>query len=104
MKVQLHEQAQVDIDDAALWYDEHEPGLGDEFLADVDRRLSSLPDQSEVWPLWPGTRSRRYPVRRRLLARFPYGIAYQVVGDTIVVLAVAAHKKRPRHWADRIQR
>jgi hypothetical protein len=35
---------------------------------------------------------------------FPYGIAYQIVGDAIVVLAIAAHKKRPRHWADRIQR
>jgi hypothetical protein len=32
VKVQLHERAQADIDDAALWYDEHEPGLGDEFL------------------------------------------------------------------------
>jgi hypothetical protein len=36
VKVQLHERAQVDIDEAALWYDEQEPGLGDEFLADVD--------------------------------------------------------------------
>jgi hypothetical protein len=45
-----------------------------------------------------------HQVRRRLLSRFPYGIAYQVIDDTVVVVAVAAHKKRPRYWADRIQR
>ncbi|MEY4580847.1 MAG: hypothetical protein RL701_5550 [Pseudomonadota bacterium] len=66
--------------------------------------MTSLLSQSETWPLWPGVRRRKRPVRRRLLSRFPYAIAYQVINDTIVVLAVAAHKKRPRFWTERIQR
>jgi hypothetical protein len=102
VKVQLHEEAQLDIDEAALWYDEQDPGLGDEFLAELDLVLAGLSLQPEVWPVWPGSRARKYPVRRRLLVRFPYGIAYQIVGNTIV--AVAADKRRPGYWASRAKR
>ena len=104
MKVRLHAQAYTDVDEAALWYDEQEAGLGDEFLAEVNAYLVSLTDQPETWPLWPGVRPRMHPVRRRLLSRFPYAIAYQVIDNSIVVLSVAAHRKRPRYWANRIQR
>ena len=101
MKVQLHEEALLEIEEAAVWYQAQEPGLGDQFLADVNQRLDGLALRPKRWPLWPGTRAVKYPVRRRLLARFPYGIAYQIVGDVVVVLAVAAHKRRPRYWASR---
>lgn len=104
MKVQLHEEARLDIDEAARWYDEQEPGLGDELLAELDRRIAGLVRQPEVWPVWPQTRPGKYPVRRRLLARFPYAIAYQVVDGTIVVVAFAAHKRRPRYWSSRVTR
>jgi plasmid stabilization system protein ParE len=103
VRVQLHEEAQRDIDKASLWYEEQEPGLGDEFLAEVHRRFAELAGQPEVWPVWPGSRAGRYPVRRRLVHRFPYAIAYQTVGDTIVVVAVAADKQRPRYWSSRIE-
>ena len=104
MIVQLHEEAQRDLDEAAVWYDDQEPGLGDEFLAEVDQRIAGLALRPEIWPLWPGVRVGKYPVRRRLLVRFPYGIAYQIVGTVVVVLALAAHKKRPRYWASRTKR
>jgi hypothetical protein len=32
VKVRLHEQAVADIDEAAIWYDEQEAELGDQFL------------------------------------------------------------------------
>jgi toxin ParE1/3/4 len=104
VKVRLHEQAYDDVDEAAQWYDEQEQGLGDEFLAELNAYLASLIERPEAWPLWSGARSRKHPVRRRLLSRFPYGIACQVIDDTVVVVAVAAHKKRPGYWAGRIQR
>lgn len=104
MNVRLHAEALLDIDEAALWYEEQEPGLGDEFLAELNGRFAALVEQPTMWPLWPGTRAGKYPVRRRLLARFPYAIAYQVLGDTIVIVAVAADKKRPRFWESRVSR
>jgi hypothetical protein len=102
--VRLHEAAQLDIEEAALWYDNQEPGLGDELLAEVNQRIAGLALRPETWPLWPGARVGKYPVRRRMLGRFPYGIAYQIVGDVVVILALAAHKRRPRYWASRAQR
>jgi hypothetical protein len=104
VKVRLHEQAYNDVEEAALWDDEQESGLGDEFLAEVDAYVASLPEQAEIWPRWPGARSRKFPVRRRVLSRFPYAIAYQVIEDVVVVLSVASHRMRPRYWANRIQR
>lgn len=104
MKIRLHEQAYNDVDEAARWYDEQEPGLGDDFLAELNAYFTSLVDSPGVWPLWPGARQAKYAVRRRLLARFPYALAYQLVEDTIIVVAVAPHKKRPRYWSGRIER
>lgn len=104
MKLRLHERAYDDVNEAAGWYEEQEPGLGDEFLAELNAYLRSVAESPEVWPLWPGARLRKYPVRRRLLARFPYAVAYQIVEDTIIVVAVAAHKRRPRYWSGRTQR
>jgi toxin ParE1/3/4 len=104
VKIRLHEEAQQDITEAALWYDEQVAGLGDEFLAEVDQRIAGLIDRPHAWPVWPRTRQSRFPVRRRLMKRFPYGIAYQVVDETVVVIAVAAHRRRPRYWASRAAR
>lgn len=104
MIVRLYEQALHDIDSAAQWYDQQEAGLGNEFVAEVDQHLAALVAQPEIWPLWPNVSHGRYPVRRRLLTRFPYAFAYQVLNQTVVVLAVAAHKRKPQYWSERIQR
>lgn len=106
MKVQLHEEAQLHIVRRRSGTMSRITGLGDEFLAELDLVLAGHSLQPEVWPVWPGSRARKYPVRRRLLVRFPYGIAYQIIGNTIIVVAVAANKRRPRprYWASRAKR
>jgi toxin ParE1/3/4 len=104
VKIRLLAQALADLDEAAIWYEDQQQGLGDEFMAEIGQHFSLLVENPAIWPLWPRARSRRHPVRRLLLSRFPYGIAYQVIDDTIVVLSVAAHKKRPRFWSGRAQR
>ena len=71
MIVRLHEQALHDIDGAAQWYDQQGAGLGDELVAEIDQHLAALVARPEMWPLWPNVSQGRYPVRRRLLARFP---------------------------------
>lgn len=104
MRIRLHKGALADLDGAALWYEEQQVGLGDEFLAEFGHGLRLVAATPHVWPLWPRARRRTSPVRRFLLARFPYAIAYQVIDGSIIVLSVAAHKQRPRYWSGRVQR
>ena len=104
MRIRLHKGALADLDEATLWYEDQQIGLGGEFLAEVGRGLGLIAETPHVWPLWRRARRRQSPVRRFLLGQFPYGIAYQVIDESIVVLSVAAHKQRPRYWSGRVQR
>jgi len=44
-----------------------------------------------AWPTWPG----RKDLRVRVLPRFPFSLVYGVVSSTVVVIAVAHHRRRP---------
>jgi len=88
--------AQREVDDAVEWYNQQAPGLGREFLDELDRavrRATAFPmSGTEIEP----------GVRRCLVARFPYGVLYGLDGETIVVVAVAHLHREPRYWVGRI--
>lgn len=80
---------------AADRYDEEEPGLGDRFLASVERALEGI----FLGPRrWPRIDDRHH---RRLVARFPFSVIYRIVDDRPVVIAIAHHKRHPDYWRRR---
>jgi hypothetical protein len=80
---------------AADRYDAEDPGLGDRFLASVERTLEGI----ILAPLrWPRIDDRHH---RRLVARFPFSVIYRIEDDIPVVVAVAHHKRHPDHWRQR---
>lgn len=82
---------------AAVWYyDEQRPGLGAEFVDEVEATIERIKQFPEAWhPL--SQRSRRCRTRR-----FPYGVIYQVKSDHILIVAVADLRRDPQHWNDRL--
>ncbi len=77
-----HPLAKADIEREARWYDAQKPGLGSDFLDEVNRALRAI-----------GGQPKRYSVRfrdwrRANLRRFPHAIFYQIFGDDPVVFAV----------------
>jgi toxin ParE1/3/4 len=91
-------EAEEELALAGEWYEERQPGLGVEFVAEVDEALSGIGDQPEAWPLWRSDR----PYRKRTLARFPYVIFYSLVAADLVEIAAIAHgKRRPGYWVER---
>jgi plasmid stabilization system protein ParE len=75
-------KAELDISNAAVWYEHERPGLGHRFLDELDELL----EQIERSPLqFPEIESE---VRRGLLRRFPYGVYFVVGSRGTVVLAV----------------
>lgn len=101
MQIDLHPDARAELRDAAIWYDDQQRGLGDAFVLEVQSVLIRLADAPASFPAWPGM-SRKPPViRRAILQRFPYVIAFEAHELRIWVLAIAHSKRRPLYWMDR---
>jgi len=101
VKVVLLAEAEAELDDAASWYDERREGLGDELLRAVREALLVISEAPESWPRWPTAPARIPPLRRFVLPRFPYAIAYQVHTDFVSVLGIVHGKRKPLYWIGR---
>jgi toxin ParE1/3/4 len=97
-----HHEARAELTAAAEWYEARRTGLGQDFVAEVDRALLVIQDNPETWPRWPGVKAR-VPVRKFVLQRFPFAIPYLVHDETIIVLAVAHGRRRPGYWLSRLR-
>ena len=95
-KVPIHfaAAAKADFRDAVLWYEEQRPGLGDEFTRVLRAAAHLIAGGPERWPARQG-------LRRYVLRRFPYTIAYRFAGGFVEILAVAHHSRDPASWKDR---
>jgi plasmid stabilization system protein ParE len=84
LKIRL--AAEADMAEAAQWYNQRWPGLGEKFLREVDQAIARVLENPLAFPVI----RRRHEVRRVLTQRFPYRIFFSLKGDTIVVHAVLA--------------
>lgn len=91
-------EAEADITEAALWYDEREAGLGLELTLEVRAAIR----RAVEGPLHHLLLRKRPEVRRILARRFPYRIFFIVRDDAIVVLAVIHAARHDRHWRERL--
>jgi plasmid stabilization system protein ParE len=92
-------EAEADISDAAVWYDDRESGLGMDLISEVSSAISRALTNPESF-----RRVRRNPeVRRVLTRRFPYRIFYIVRSDAIVVFAILHAARHDRIWKHRAQ-
>lgn len=87
--------ARAEFDGAALWYEERRPGLGRQFVAEVERALGSAAETPRRFPL------RHEDIRCVQVRRFPYSIFYREEQDRIVVLAVFHARREPVIWQQR---
>ena len=78
-RIVLLPEAEEDLDAAFWWYEERDPGLGDEFLRCVEESLSRVAANPLMFPL------RFDNSRRVLIRRFPYAIYFEHDPETIVV-------------------
>lgn len=94
-EVRLRPEAEQDVAEAALWYEVNEPGLGAQFVDQVQATLSTVAEQPSAFTAVHKT------VRRALVKRFPFGVFYQVVKDGVIVIAVLHGSRHPRAWKER---
>jgi plasmid stabilization system protein ParE len=68
--------------------------LGAEFVLAVDAAIAKLIEAPGRWPLFAGA-------RRDILRRFSYNVIYRVDKESIHILAIAHHSRRPMYWGRR---
>ncbi|MGN6185198.1 MAG: type II toxin-antitoxin system RelE/ParE family toxin [Thermoanaerobaculia bacterium] len=92
------EEADAEFQETIRFYDEQVAGLGDRFIQDVERTIAHIRDYPESGVLV----SRR--LRKRILHTFKYSILYFNAPTEIIVVAIAAHKRKPGFWRNRLHR
>jgi toxin ParE1/3/4 len=96
LDVTYHRLAELELSDAAQYYETESPGLGTAFLNEIGRCTAAIVEHPEAGTLVRGS------VRRRLLHRFPYGILYSYTTTSIRILAIMNLKRRPNYWVGRM--
>lgn len=98
-QVRYHRLAEEEAAEALVWYESQQPGLGDRLIGELERAEVAISKSPETWPIWPETKPE-IGIRRFLLSRFPFGVAY-IIDDSPIIIAVVHLRRRPLYWLDR---
>jgi len=84
--------AEEDLIEAYGWYEEQRPGLGSDWILNVEATLRNVERHPEAFSMIRGE------VRRAFIRRFPYGVFYLVEQERIIVLAILHASRDPKRW------
>jgi toxin ParE1/3/4 len=97
-RVIVRGRAKADVRKAAGWYERQRPGLGREFVAEVDATLNRVAESPYQYQVL------HREARRAIVRRFPYGAFYRIEGDKVVVFGVIDLRQDPATWQARLPR
>jgi toxin ParE1/3/4 len=89
--------AAEDVIEAAAWYEERTPGLGEELIDEILRAIRRAGSNPELFRIL----RREGEIRRVLTDLFPYRIFFSVDGGTLFVHAVLHGARHDRRWMTR---
>lgn len=78
---------------AAEDYDEKVPGLGSEFLEEINSAIGRILQFLNAWGVL------KEPLRHCLVRRFPYAIIYEILNsDEVMIVSVFHLHRNPESW------
>ena len=90
MRLVLHPKVHSDIHAIMEYYERVAyPALADDFYGELRRFMLRAAARPESFSI------RRCELRRVNLQRFPYHFLFRIVGDTVRILVVRHHRRRP---------
>ena len=93
--IAFHPEALEELQDQAVYYEERSQDLGARFTAQVEAAATLAASM-------PGIGSPyKHRTRRVFPKDFPFSIVYREIGEAVVVIAVAAFRRKPGYWRDR---
>ena len=95
--IKYHEAAEVELLNEIGYLELRAKGLGRRFYAEVlraERLISQFPESAaEI----------KTDIRKRLLRKFRYSLIYSRDKDSLLILALAHHSRRPEYWVGRVR-
>ena len=88
-------EAEIDVFEAALWYEGERDGLGGEFLDAVREVLGHVQLAPLRFPIVSGG------IHRAMLRRFPFGVFFVVDEEWSTIIAVMHLHRDPASWERR---
>ncbi|MBX3243363.1 MAG: type II toxin-antitoxin system RelE/ParE family toxin [Acidobacteria bacterium] len=95
MRQRFHPEALEEFEQAAVYYEQQEPGLGDHFIQVIETAIESIINAPEMWPIL------ETPIRRRLTRTFPYAVLYAIDADHLLIIAIMHCSRQPDYWRSR---
>ncbi len=96
LRVPSHPDADIELEEAAFFYEDSAEGLGDDFLEDFEQTLKRIMAAPNRYRIVHGN------ARQLRLRRFPFNVVYEEYESNIYILAVAHVRRRPFYWRQRI--
>jgi hypothetical protein len=88
--LEIQPEAEVEIDDAYLYYEDKRIGLGKEFLDHLDHYLQIICEYPKHFPV----KNKKF--REAYLIRFPYLVIYEIEKNKVVVYSVFNTPQNPK--------
>lgn len=93
---EIHPEADQEAVAAAEWY-QSQAGLGKEFLLAVATAIEKVCADTAAQELIRGN------IRRRRVLIFPYDVIFIDKHQSVRIIAIAHHHRRPDYWQNRRQ-
>lgn len=81
-QLEIKDQANLEIIEAYLYYEEKRIGLGEEFLEHLDIYFERVISNPKHFP------QKRKPYREAFIKRFPFLIIYEIIDTNVIVYSV----------------
>lgn len=94
-RIVVDPQSDLDIQAAAVWYEDQQSGLGARFLDELDLVFQRIAEHPLQFP------RLELEVRRALLRHFPYGVYFLVAAEEVRILAILHLNRQPDMWKGR---
>lgn len=96
----IEPEAEAELEEAAIRYEEAVAGLGHDFLAEMRSRTDDVRRAPHEFPAFGGAEGVRCA---HAVGRFPHLVVFIAVDDIVHVLAYMHPRQRPGYWASRIR-
>jgi toxin ParE1/3/4 len=96
--VNIQPRAEAEAAEAAAWYEAEQPGLGIEFLLELDAAIESAAET-------PLAYAQVFMEARRVLTRrFPFAVYFVYEHDVVEIFAILHQQRATSLWQSRVRR
>ena len=96
--VNVQPRAEAEADEAAAWYEAEQPGLGIEFLLELDAAIERAAEAPLVYV------QVFMDARRVLMRRFPFAVYFVYENGVVEIFAILHQRRASSLWKSRVRR